>query len=79
MEETLKIEEKLLMAKERYKQAIKALAPKHKGGEREEFQAAFKNLKSLEREFSLANFRLLVRLVTSQFAKDVTLFADVDP
>ena len=48
------LEAKLVAARERLQKAAKALAPKHKGREVEEFQAAFQAVKSLERENALA-------------------------
>ena len=46
------IEKKLVAAKKRLKKAISALAPKHKGGEVEEFHSAQEEVLSLERELA---------------------------
>ncbi len=48
------IQKKLCTAQERLERAIKALAPKHKGGEWEEFRAACGTVLVLERELASA-------------------------
>ncbi len=48
------LEQALAVAKERFEIAVKALAPKHKGGEMEAYYAAHAALLSAERELSAA-------------------------
>lgn len=48
------IEQELSAAQERLKKATRALAPKHKGGELEEFGSAYTAVLSLERELAAA-------------------------
>lgn len=48
------LESRLKSAGERLQRAIAALAPKHKGGEREEYQAANEEVLSLERQLAAA-------------------------
>jgi hypothetical protein len=48
------LEARLSQAQQRYQRSVAALAPKHKGGEWEEYEAAYKELISAERELSLA-------------------------
>ena len=54
MENIANITKKLSAARERVKRATKALAPKHKGGEMEEFRSARSELLDVERELSAA-------------------------
>src|SRR5262245_3031305 len=50
MTQIAELEQKLAEAKERLAKALKALAPKHKGGEMEQFRAAHSVVLTLERE-----------------------------
>ena len=51
---TKELEKQLAKAQERLDRAMKALAPKHKGGEMEEYRAAHAELLRLEREVASA-------------------------
>ena len=55
MSDIQNLERLLNIAKERFRKATAALAPKHKGGEWEEYRAASKELLSLERNVAAAN------------------------
>lgn len=54
MDNTLEIEQRLRSAEERLRRAVAALAPKHKGGEQEEFVSAHQEVLGLERQLAAA-------------------------
>jgi hypothetical protein len=54
MQQTVILEKELSVAQERLKKAIKALAPKHKGGEWEEYRSAHTAVIALERALASA-------------------------